>query len=179
MKKKEAKDALAIALQDEDLRVEDVRGKTFVGNHSGLPLARRAARVPDVEDKLALVKTEHKTQEVKLKIHQAALKTQRADLTTQRADLTELFNANHRLAPTALQNEYSQVRNRFISVFKRDKLNAANKSDYKIIDKGNMPAHGADALADAELYTSLNLRSDTATFEILYGLHPDRVSGTG
>jgi len=172
MKKKEAKDALAIALQDEDLRVEDVRGETFVGNHSCLPLARRSARVPDVEDELALVKTELKIQEVKLKTH-------RAELKTQRADLTELFNANRRLAPTALQNEYSQVRNRFISVFKRDKLNAANKSDYKIIDKGNMPAHGADALADAELYTSLNLRSDTATFVILYGLHPERVSGIG
>ena len=42
-----------------------------------------------------------------------------------------------------------------------------------------MPAHGADAFADAELYTSVNLRSDTATFEILYGLHPEPVSGKG
>jgi len=176
---KEAKDALAIALQDEDLRIEDVRGEIAVGNPSGVYLAWRSEQVPEVEDKLALVKTELKIQEVKLETHQAELKTQRAELTTQRADLTELFNANRRLASTAMQSEYSQVRNRFISVFKRDKLKAANKLDYKIIDKGNMPPHGADALTDAELYTSLDLRSDTATFEILYGLHPERVSGTG
>jgi len=66
MKKKEAKDAPATAPQDEDPRVEDVRGETFVGNHSGLSLARRSARVPDVEDELALVKTELKTQGAKL-----------------------------------------------------------------------------------------------------------------
>ena len=184
MKKKEAKDALAIALQDEDLRVEDMRGETFVSNHSGLSLARRSARVPEVEDELALVKTELKThgaklvkQDAKLKTQQVKLKTQQAELKTQQAELTELLN--RALTSTALQNDYSQVRNRFISVFKRDKLKAANKSDYKIIDKGNMAAHDADALADAALYTSLDLRSDTATFEILYGLHPERVSGMG
>lgn len=48
--------------------------------------------------------------------------------------------------------EYRWVRNRFISTFKRDKLNNADGSDIKIIQEGNLTVHGGDAVVDARLY---------------------------
>ena len=50
--KEDAKQALALALQEEDLCVENVMGNTFVGNQDGLYHVRMSARVQAMEDKL-------------------------------------------------------------------------------------------------------------------------------
>jgi len=49
--KEDAKQALALALQEEDLCVENVMGNTFVGNQDGLYHVRMSARVQAMEDK--------------------------------------------------------------------------------------------------------------------------------
>jgi len=49
--KEDAKQPLALALQEEDLCVENVMGNTFVGNQDGLYHVRMSARVQAMEDK--------------------------------------------------------------------------------------------------------------------------------
>ena len=64
---------------------------------------------------------------------------------------------------------YLEVRNRFISTFKRDKLQNANKQDLATIRRSNIGIHSGDALLDAVAYQK-RLRRDTETYEELYGM---------
>ena len=160
----DAKLELGRALRDEDLYFQDMRGEPFVGNHGGLNLAQLALDVRAVNDELT-------SQKAKFEDKFTGLETKCTGLETKCDALS-----NRLLAVTSLQNEYSQVRNRFISVFKRDKLSTVNRYDYKIIDDGNIVAHEGDAFADAALYPSLHQRSDRDTFVKLYGLSPEVVS---
>ena len=155
--KEGAKDALGMALQIEDLSIENVRGELFVGNHGGLNLARVSAEVQAVKDEIASQKDEF-------------LKK----LSRQEEDIIQLTNKV--LGLTGLSKEYMQVRDRFISTFKR-KLKTADPTDYTIIKEGNIAAHDGHAIVDASLYTSLKKRTDTDTFKKLYGLEPMQVSG--
>ncbi|PWW72484.1 hypothetical protein C7212DRAFT_348103 [Tuber magnatum] len=127
--KMDAKVALGQALQEGELEVERVRRAIFVGNRRGLDLADLQQRVHVVEHKTASLKDEI-----------AFLKD-------------GLGQMNDRLSTLTLAlREYRQVRERFISTFKRDKLKNDTKTDRKIIQGGNITAHGGDAAADALLY---------------------------
>ena len=97
----EAKHAVIIEPWDEDPYAEDVRDELFVGNHGGLYLARRSARVPVVEDELALAKREQNS----LKKQQNSLKTEHNPLDDKVPKLSNRIPAS-----TALQYEYLQVR---------------------------------------------------------------------
>lgn len=95
-----------------------------------------------------------------------------------REDLAQLSLQSFNIAIT--QRGYMEWRNRFISLFKSNKLHTADNLDYQIIaSEGYMAEHNADAITDAALYTPntvLAQRFDTNTFEKLYGLHPAHVS---
>jgi len=156
----DAKLKLERALRDDDLYFQDMRGESFVGNHGGLNLAELAVDVRAVKDELTTQKKKHLHQEKILKKHEE-------EISRQKKQLSHLAVSS---------KEYMQVRNRFISVFKHDKLQIKENSDDKIITDGNIAAHKGDAFADATLYTSLNKRFDRDTFETLYGLNPKLVS---
>jgi hypothetical protein len=68
--------------------------------------------------------------------------------------------------------EYRKVRSRFISTFKRDKLLRTDPSDIKIIQDGNVTAHGGDTVVDAMLYEGVGGRHDSSAFKKLYEIHP-------
>jgi len=63
--KEDAKDALAQALKEE-LQVEDVRGKLFVGNRRGLNLAGFPARVLALEEEVTSLEVEVTSLEVEV-----------------------------------------------------------------------------------------------------------------
>lgn len=76
---------------------------------------------------------------------------------------------------TCSLDTYKLLRNRFISTYKRDKLENATDSDRKIIGVGNLWAHGGDAVVDAQLYQDRSGRCDFSVFKKLYGLLPETV----
>ena len=154
--KEGAKDALGKALQIEDLSIENVRGELFVGNHGGLNLARVSAEVRAVKDEIASQKDEF------LKKLSRQEDEFLKKLSRQEEDIIQLTNKV--LGLTGLSKEYMQVRDRFISTFKR-KLKTADPTDYTIIKEGNIAAHDGHAIVDASLYTSLKKRTDTDTFK--------------
>ncbi|RPA89136.1 hypothetical protein L873DRAFT_1832076 [Choiromyces venosus 120613-1] len=139
--KNEAKDALGQALQDEELKVEKVRGEHFISNRHGLGFAGVSNSTRGEQESSSGRGESALENEVKfLKGYSSILKLS--------------------------IGEYCHVWNRFISTFKRDKLNNAT---------GNTTAHGGDAIVDALLYEGLNGRCDPSTFNELYGLHPGDV----
>ena len=166
--KEDAKDALGQALREEDLYVKDVRGELFVGNRGGLCLARTFAEVQAIKNELS---RQNKKHEDEMALQKEELSRQNKKHEDKNTRLTTKV-----LSLAVSSKDHMQVRNRFISTFKRDKLKTANPSDYEIIWEGNLAAHGGDAILDAALYISLNKRSDIDTFEKLYGLTPVQVS---
>jgi hypothetical protein len=70
-------------------------------------------------------------------------------------------------------------RNRFMSMFKRDKLGTATRADLEIIGPGRRAeqVHGGDAIADAGLFIGNGSRRDVSTYEHLYGMSPRVVTG--
>lgn len=169
--KGEAKDALGQALQEEDLYVEDVRGKHFVGRF----LARRAAEVRAVKDELASLKDEIASLEDEISQYLKKHDDEISQYLKQHDDeITQLKDRVYNLEVSS--KKYMQLRNRYISTFKRDKLCTSTSTDHAIIRNGSQVTHVPNAITDAALYTSLNQRSDTVTFEKLYGLDPAQVS---
>ena len=69
---------------------------------------------------------------------------------------------------------YRELRSRFLSTFKRDKLGTATKADLSIAGEGTVP-EGGDAAIDAMLYEGTRGRRDFITFRKLYGLEPETV----
>lgn len=78
---------------------------------------------------------------------------------------------------TSSLDAYKLQRNRFISTFKRDKLNIA---DRRIIAAGNALVHGGDAVVDASLYSSTDKdgRRDAVAYKRLYGM-VEHFTGSG
>lgn len=131
-----AKDALGEALEVEELSVEDVGGRLYVGNRRGLRYAGLPERTRVLEDEIAALKDEVVT----LKDEAVALKA-------------EVGSQGERISGLATSlDAYKLLRNRFIGTCKRDKLGTATEADRKFIAKGNAWAHGGDAVVDAMLY---------------------------
>lgn len=68
--------------------------------------------------------------------------------------------------------EYRHFRHRFISAFKREKLQTATPEDLRLIRSGNTCAHGGNCQLDAELYPGHSARNDFHAFRLLYGVDP-------
>ena len=201
--KEDAKQALALALQEEDLCVENVMGNTFVGNQDGLYHVRMSARVQAMEDKFVSFgeelsqqkkknEEEHKKLE-KLEKKLSQQKTENEKKFSQQIKKNEGEHKKHQkkndhefvclrsqiLHLTTLSREYMLVRNRFISAFKRKKLGIKDDLDIEIISEGNKAAHAPDVITDATLYTPntvLAQRVDKDIFKQLYGLLPEQAS---
>lgn len=80
---------------------------------------------------------------------------------------------------------FDDLRHRFLSVFKRDKMNYENPlntltlSDEFWISEGNQTVHGGDCRRDAELYYPTGARQDFNVYTELYGFHPGVVRSIG
>ncbi|PGH02220.1 hypothetical protein GX51_04796 [Blastomyces parvus] len=71
--------------------------------------------------------------------------------------------------------DLKDVRNLFISTFKRDILFNDTETDKVIMRTGNRFVHGGDCKRDAELYEAPRLRRDFDIYIKLYGLYPSIV----
>ena len=70
----------------------------------------------------------------------------------------------HRLATvTSVSEGYRKIRHRFLDVFVRDHMGGVTAEGRQRIREGNLVAHGADVLADAEPYSS-KARQDENVF---------------
>ncbi|RPB04313.1 hypothetical protein L873DRAFT_1667159 [Choiromyces venosus 120613-1] len=154
--KRDAKDAFGQALEEEEIEVKMVMGELYVGNPRGLGLAGVQERLRVLEEKDILKDT-----------NIASLKGKVDSLEN---NVTELNNRVSTL--TLAGQDYRRVWNRFISTFKRDKLDDVTQSDLDIIRESSITVHGGDAAVDALLYEGVEGRYDTYTFEELYGMHP-------
>ena len=154
--KRKAKKAFELILREEgSIEVANVRGEVAVGNRRGLDLAGHSERLRILEDELALLKTEVKS----LKEAKSLSEKDNLKLFDQMAILKESCQ------------EYRKIRNRFISVFARDVLNVRTPANKKIIDEGNLKAHGGDISTDALLYEGREKREDSGVFKTLYGIN--------
>ncbi|CUS11649.1 unnamed protein product, partial [Tuber aestivum] len=155
----DAKVSLGQALEKGQLEVERVHGVAIVGNRRGLDLGDLKLRVSITE-------------------HLIASQNDRIASQSDRISSLEkeLGVVNDRLSTLTLAlREYRQVRERFISTYRRDKLHDATARDFKIIQEGNVVAHGGDAAADALLHDGPDRRTDTMVYRRLYGMHPSDV----
>ena len=76
----------------------------------------------------------------------------------------------------------TDIRNRFLSVYKQDKI-GREFLNRDFIEQGNQTAHGGNARVDSSLYHSQPgkppIRTDIETFVKLYGVHPGVIPLTG
>ncbi|RPA92051.1 hypothetical protein L873DRAFT_1818402 [Choiromyces venosus 120613-1] len=152
--KSEAKDVPG--LQEGEHEVQKVRGEPFVGNRRGRGLTGIGERIRALEEKTSALEERASARNLRLSALKDEVNLLWDDVSTLKLCVPE----------------YSRVRNRFISTFKRDKLNNATESDIYIIQEGNTMAHEGDAAVDALLYEGLNGRRDPSAFKELYGMHP-------
>ena len=157
--KVEAKASLSRALQKDDFYVEGHKGDFFVANESGLPYARYPGQ--------------NKAVTRELEIARRGL-VERDLLLEKQHDLIGYFEARVETLSQSLEF-YKLGRQRFISVFKRDKLKSDTPADRRIIDAGNDVVHGGDAVTDTFIYTTMGGRMDPIVFKTLYGFFPQIV----
>ena len=107
-----------------------------------------------------------------------ALKTKNSIIEPQLEQATESIKILQKKVDvlTMSSDAYLKIRNRFLSVYRRNIARNATAKDQKIITEGNGVAHYGDPLADSELFR-LGCHADDASFEDLYGLHWSRVLG--
>jgi len=145
----EAGEALTRVLDSENLGIEEVRGETYVGNPRGLGLPGALGEIRLLQEGMVQGNTRI-----------TVLEEQVAKLNESVTTLRESGK------------DYKMIRSRFVSTFKRDKLNKEDPADTKIIRGGNVAMHGGDVVVDALLFDGIGGRQDFYAFEALYGMHP-------
>ncbi|PWW80017.1 hypothetical protein C7212DRAFT_341178 [Tuber magnatum] len=155
-----AHDAFKQTPEVEELDVHEVMGELYVGNLQGLGLAGLPERIRILEERIRIL--------------EERIRILKENDTTQEAKIAELNDYVSILRHGG--QDYKRVRNRALTVFKRDKLRETlMQSDRDIIEAGNVTAHSGDAAIDAMLYDGVGGREDSYVFEALYGLHPTDV----
>ncbi|CUS11038.1 unnamed protein product [Tuber aestivum] len=140
-------------LEEEELEVHEAIGELYVGNPRGLGRAGIPERLRIVEEDVHTVKEPNAENKAKI---------------AERKDSVSILGIE---GP-----DYKRVRDRFLSIFKSDKMEETlNKSDQNFIAGGNVIAHWGDAAIEALVYDGAGRRQDQYVFEELYGLHPSDV----
>ena len=102
----------------------------------------------------------------RLDLHDARIKELEMDRDTTQVELQDL---------KAVNDAYLDIRNRFFSVYVRDKEpHSITDQDRKNIREGDRAAHRGDPFTDAIVYKN-NIRTDVSTFKTLYGVSPQLV----
>jgi len=118
---------LNLALNKEELHVEEVLSESFVGNRRGFSFAKRIRTLERLVDEIPSLKNRVALLEVKaasLEVKTAALEVKTALLKVKTASLEDRVGS-----VTSSLNAYKLLRNRFISTFKPDKLGKATDKD--------------------------------------------------
>ncbi|KAF8538652.1 hypothetical protein BDD12DRAFT_910658 [Trichophaea hybrida] len=122
--KRDATDALKQALNEEELHVEEVRSKSFVGNRHGFSFAKRIRTLERLVDEIPSLKN----RVVSLGVKTASLEVKTASLKAKTASLQDRVGS-----VASSPGAYKLLRNCFISTLKRDKLRKATDKDGNII----------------------------------------------
>jgi len=158
----DARKSLTDAVKVDELHIKKVEDsdEMLVGNWRGLDLANLSRRL-DTEV--------------------AALKKNMANMAEEKAKLDLTVQSQEERLRYLLRSDdcYKEVRNRYLSTFKRDSLKTHTTTDQEIINSGNLTAHWGDAVVDASLYTEPNGRTDIEVFRSLYGILPDKMEKIG
>lgn len=144
-----AKCQLKFTIDSEPLHIEDVHSDLVVGNPLALEYAHARAERKAFETRLSTIEADN-----------GQLKQQFEHLQNQVHDLQKSVDG------------FRDLRNRFISNFKRDKLRNITDTDIQRIISGNQCAHSGNCKRDAELYEPPNARRDFDVYVALYGLNP-------
>lgn len=82
------------------------------------------------------------------------------------------------IVPKATTESYFAVRSRFFAVFLRDRVGNTTRTEQKLINEGDLAAHGGDPLTDAMMFKK-RIRTDDKIFGLLYGMTWTRVMEYG
>ncbi|GKZ22555.1 hypothetical protein AbraIFM66951_006460 [Aspergillus brasiliensis] len=158
-----ARRSLAECLHRE-LYSEAIHNKMYTGNEEGLVLAGENARIPILESKID------------------GLQEQIKDLDSRFSKLQSEFDQLRDQRDVRFTVGYADIRNRFLSTYRRDVLGAEPDEVREVIKAGNSAAHNGSLKADAMLYRPEGFsdgydrhippRTDRDTFESLYGVDP-------
>jgi len=158
----DARKTLTDAVKVDELHIKKVQDsdEMLVGNFRGLDLANLSHRL-DTEV--------------------VALKENMVKMTKEKAKLDLTVRSQEERLRYLLRSDdcYKEVRNRYLSTFKRDSLKTHTTTDQEIINSGNLTAHWGDTVVDASLYTEPNGRTDIEVFRSLYGILPDKMEKIG
>jgi len=155
----DAKAVLKSVVEHTDMYLEGINGRLVVGNLQALECARARGQKETFESRVKSL--EGRVRDVEANNERLEANNER--LYSRIVDLE--------VSSTTLKN----LRNRFISTYKRDKLATAEDYDFKFIASGNRFAHSGNCKRDAELYTAGG-RTDIDVYILLYGLHPGIVN---
>jgi len=160
----DARKTLTDAVKVDELHIKKVEDsdEMLVGNFHGLDLANLSHRLD--------------TEVVALKENMVKMTKEKAKLDiTVRSQEERLRSQEERLRYLLRSDDcYKEVRNRYLSMFKRDSLKTHTTTDQEIINSSNLTTHWGDAVVDASLYTEPNGRTDIEVFRSLYGILPDK-----
>ncbi|KAL4888423.1 hypothetical protein BDV59DRAFT_188597 [Aspergillus ambiguus] len=159
------KRTLAERLETDELYSEAVRDDLYTENHTGVEISRKNSRIPLLETEIGQLKDDNKRLERQVsELHDAFI---------------ELGQKTDRLFEIGFVN----IRNRFLSTYRRDFLGDKTKENQTIIERGNHAAHHGYFQADAKLYLTPGgfmgedgnvypPRTDRDTLQLLYGVGP-------
>ncbi|PGH16382.1 hypothetical protein AJ80_05232 [Polytolypa hystricis UAMH7299] len=116
----------------------------------------------------AIIPNEHELLQARINLLQYKLR-HHDHLSSAYAALKNEFYLHKHLSEGCLS-----IRHRFLSTYKRDKLDMMSTTDMQKILNGNLVAHEGHAFVDALLYDSKK-RTDEPTFIALYGASPQFV----
>ncbi|PUU78631.1 hypothetical protein B9Z19DRAFT_1193183 [Tuber borchii] len=160
-----AKGSLEKALNTEALEIKTVKKHLYIGNPKGLDLVGVFQRLETLIAEQKEITSLH-----------GKISDQSEEISKQRQilDLTDASQEDRLRTLLDSKESYLDLRDRFVSIFKRDKLHNATRRDHLIIAQGNAIAHGGDITSDKFLYFTRR-RTDPAAFKKLYGVLPDQL----
>ena len=163
----EARVALRTASENDEIQPESIRGSIFVGNQEGLRFAEQYSKTEAIEQELLALKESFRAAEEKRDAEREKRDAERDNLMNLVDNLTNLVEMLQQGNTTLME-----MRNRFISTFKRDKTTSQlDLLDRGWISSGNVIAHAGSSKFDSTLYNNKG-RQDIGVYKQLYGLHP-------
>lgn len=160
------KRSLSECLEGDELFVEAVRDEMITGNQAGVKLALQNTEIPVIYSKIDQLREKIEDFE--------------AELAEFQQEVSEFQHASDQFGQQARAQfsiGFADIRDRSLSSFRRDVLNDTAVETQRVIDIGDVRAHGCHFKADAFLYEEDSRylevhppRNGRGTFVLLYGV---------
>jgi hypothetical protein len=193
-----SKARLKSVVDTDEIYVENVREKQFVGNERGLKYAYAGAFMDQFESRLRSIEQDHqglkadhrglKADHRGLKADHQGLKADHQELKAKMEKLTakvdtqqvtidnhQLTIDNHQVTIDDFVEIARHIRHRFIAIYKRDKLGDTTAENNAIIRRGNRLAYNGLCKVDARLCGQPGGQDNVPAYRSLYGLDPEVV----